>query len=97
MELGRIIITGARPHHLNNVAVVNRDGRAFLNEVLRDHLCAAQTVFFYLNAEPGGDSQMAEELDLITGACDRYLIMLDGVAHPFDAEYAFADDPPGHG
>jgi hypothetical protein len=53
------------------------------------------TLFIYLDAHWGNDLPLAEELEIVFGACEGAIVMVDEFEVPFDAGYGFDDYGPG--
>ena len=87
----------ARLSPVPNVTVTLGDSREFLRGLLKGPLLKAgqEAIIFYLDAHWNTDLPLAEEVDLIFGACPSAAVMIDDFEVPGDAGYGFDSYSPG--
>jgi predicted O-methyltransferase YrrM len=84
----------ARLWRSHNVHLLRGDSRAALRRLFdglplrgsRDH-----SLFVYLDAHWMDDLPLAEELEIVFGACPNAIVMVDDFQVPFDAGYGYDD------
>jgi hypothetical protein len=84
--------TKRRLRTIPNVFFLKSDSREFIRRL---KIPRQEPIFFYLDAHWGEDLPLREELDLIMGNFDHFVVMIDDFEIPNDLEYGFDDYGPG--
>ena len=81
----------ARLWRRHNVHLLRGDSRAALPMLFDGPLRGSRndTLFVYLDAHWNDDLPLAEELEIVFGACPNAIVMVDDFQVPFDAGYAY--------
>ena len=83
-----------RLRHASHVEVALGDSRSLLKKLASRPGASGETVFFYLDAHWGDEVPLREELQIITMAWPRAVVMIDDFQVPGDSGYAFYDGGP---
>lgn len=78
---------------IGNAHLTLGDSRSALRSLVAGALAGklAEPILFYLDAHWNEDLPLAEELDIIYGACPRAVVLIDDFQVPGDAGYGFDD------
>ena len=74
---------------LSNVFLSFGDSRPFLKRVLSQSVSNKDVPFVYLDAHWQSDLPLREEVEIVTGKCSQYVIMIDDFHVPDDGGYEF--------
>jgi predicted O-methyltransferase YrrM len=85
----------SRLRHMNGITLVNADSRALLRLLAADEKLKSAFPFIYLDAHWYNDLPLDEEIELIAGTWDRFVVMIDDFKVPGDEGYGYDDYGPG--
>jgi hypothetical protein len=80
---------------MNGITLVNADSRALLRLLAADENLKSAFPFIYLDAHWYNDLPLDEEIELIAGTWDRFVVMIDDFKVPGDEGYGYDDYGPG--
>jgi hypothetical protein len=83
-----------RLRHLDGITLVNADSRAFIRQLAADEQLKGAFPFIYLDAHWYNDLPLREEIELIAGTWDRFVVMIDDFKVPGDEGYGYDDYGP---
>jgi hypothetical protein len=89
------VLARSRLRGLPGITLVNTDSRAFLRLLAADKKLKDAFPFIYLDAHWYNDLPLDEEIELIAGSWERFVVMIDDFKVPGDDGYGYDDYGPG--